>query len=112
MCGGSGEEAFVGDVELVSFDASFDDFYTELVLRQFDHRATGDAGQDVLTDRWGQQTPSLDQEYVLRAGLGHISRFVQHDSLIEAVLDRLRLRISTVEVLPRDLPGGDPAVAV
>src|SRR5438552_11412832 len=87
---GAGEEALVGDVEVVPREA-LGVYLVAQALRQLDHRAARDAGE-----RRGElglpEGPILDHEDILAGAFGNKAVDVEQQALVVAVLRRLQRR--------------------
>src|ERR1700730_581392 len=103
---GAAEEQLVARVELRPVDAALNHCETELVPDHADQQVAGDPLQDVVGHRRGHEDAVLEYEEVLGGALRDVPVVSEHDRLVVAVLERLRLGKGRVDVGPRHLCSG------
>ncbi len=103
--GGSRQEQLIGVVEIPPGDRSLPDVVT-FVLQQVHQRVAGDPIEDAGRHRRGGDGAVADEEQILSAPLGDGAVGVQHDRLVVAGADRLRLSEDAVQVAPGALGVG------
>src|SRR6266446_503895 len=86
LCTGATQENLVGSIQFRAVYLPFASNIAKLAPRQFHHRITRNAQQNVFTWGWRDQFSIYHQENVLRASFRHMALACEHDRLIEAVL--------------------------
>src|SRR3954451_21046282 len=100
--GGAGEEALVGDVDLVARDALLHDLDAQ-VLGDVEHRVPRDSVQGARGQVRRVDHAVLDHEHVLAGAFGHEARAVEQQRLVVAVVQRFHVGEDGVAVVAHRL---------
>src|SRR5262245_56544715 len=95
---GPAQKQLVARVQLGAVDAPLENRHAQLVPDQADDQTASDPLENVVCYRRRHEDPVFENEQVLRRALGHVPALREDDRLVEAVLQRLRLRKRRVDV--------------
>jgi len=109
--GGAGHEQFLANVDLGAIDWSFDHWQFHFILSQFHDRATGDAFQDILSNRRRDEAAVADHENIHGTAFGDMSFLGEDEGIIEPGSSRIGFDQGGIGIGTADLAtGGDHIV--
>ena len=100
---GAGQEKFFADVGFGAVDRTFDNRDLQFFARQLEHGAAGDALQDIVRDRRGDQHAIAHHENVHRRALRDVTIVIKYQGLVEPGSDGVGLDQGRIGIGPADL---------